>query len=81
MGKFAQFVTNHWESKFYWYVPSHLYGEQARFFDMEVTPRIKHTKLGLLSMVNNGSGMHGSQVGDQIRPLRSQFFNSQQIEF
>ncbi|CAL1533742.1 unnamed protein product [Lymnaea stagnalis] len=38
-----------------------LYGEQARFFDMEVTPRIKHSKKGLISMVNNGSGMHGSQ--------------------
>ncbi|XP_005110818.1 peptidyl-prolyl cis-trans isomerase sig-7 [Aplysia californica] len=38
-----------------------LYGEQARFFDMEVNPRIKHTKKGLISMVNNGSGMHGSQ--------------------
>ncbi|KAH9504712.1 Peptidyl-prolyl cis-trans isomerase-like 4 [Bulinus truncatus] len=38
-----------------------LYGEQARFFDMEVVPRIKHHKKGLISMVNNGSGMHGSQ--------------------
>ena len=39
-----------------------MYGEQARYFDMEVSPRIKHKKRGLLSMVNNGSGMHGSQV-------------------
>lgn len=38
-----------------------VYGEQARYFDMEVAPRIKHKKRGLLSMVNNGSGMHGSQ--------------------
>ncbi|GFO40238.1 peptidyl-prolyl cis-trans isomerase [Plakobranchus ocellatus] len=38
-----------------------LYGEQARFFDMEISPRIKHTRKGLVSMVNNGSGMHGSQ--------------------
>ncbi|KAK0064401.1 peptidyl-prolyl cis-trans isomerase-like 4 isoform X2 [Biomphalaria pfeifferi] len=38
-----------------------LYGEQARFFDMEVIPQIKHYKKGLISMVNNGSGMHGSQ--------------------
>ncbi|GFR80562.1 peptidyl-prolyl cis-trans isomerase-like 4 [Elysia marginata] len=38
-----------------------LYGEQARFFDMEVSPRIKHIQRGLVSMVNNGSGMHGSQ--------------------
>ncbi|KAK7494311.1 hypothetical protein BaRGS_00014414, partial [Batillaria attramentaria] len=38
-----------------------IYGDQARYFDMEVVPRIKHKKRGLLSMVNNGSGMHGSQ--------------------
>ncbi|XP_076466734.1 peptidyl-prolyl cis-trans isomerase-like 4 isoform X2 [Babylonia areolata] len=38
-----------------------VYGEQARYFDMEVTPRIKHRKQGLLSMVNNGNGRHGSQ--------------------
>ncbi|XP_041355108.1 peptidyl-prolyl cis-trans isomerase-like 4 [Gigantopelta aegis] len=38
-----------------------LYGEQAKFFDMETTPRIKHKKHGTVSMVNNGSGMHGSQ--------------------
>ncbi|PVD27997.1 hypothetical protein C0Q70_10574 [Pomacea canaliculata] len=42
-------------------VYSKIYGEQARFFDMEQVPRIKHKKRGLLSMVNNGSGMHGSQ--------------------
>ena len=39
-----------------------LYGEQARYFDAELKPRIKHTKLGTLSMVNNGNNMHGSQV-------------------
>lgn len=44
------------------YFFSKIYGEQARFFDMEQVPRIKHKKRGLLSMVNNGSGMHGSQV-------------------
>uniref|UniRef100_A0A0B6ZKF4 Peptidyl-prolyl cis-trans isomerase n=1 Tax=Arion vulgaris TaxID=1028688 RepID=A0A0B6ZKF4_9EUPU len=38
-----------------------MYGEQARFFEMEVSPRIKHTRKGLISMVNNGSDMHGSQ--------------------
>ncbi|XP_046327631.2 peptidyl-prolyl cis-trans isomerase-like 4 [Haliotis rufescens] len=38
-----------------------LYGEQARFFDMETNPRMKHRTKGTVSMVNNGSGMHGSQ--------------------
>ncbi|XP_013783203.1 peptidyl-prolyl cis-trans isomerase-like 4 [Limulus polyphemus] len=38
-----------------------LYGEQAKFFDAETKPRIKHRKLGTLSMVNNGNNMHGSQ--------------------
>ncbi len=39
-----------------------MYGEQAKYFEMEVKPRIKHKKKGTLSMVNNGSDMHGSQV-------------------
>ncbi|ELU11487.1 hypothetical protein CAPTEDRAFT_152742 [Capitella teleta] len=38
-----------------------LYGDQARFFEMELKPKIKHTKFGTLSMVNNGNDMHGSQ--------------------
>ena len=38
-----------------------MYGEQARFFEMEKTPPLKHKKLGTLSMVNNGSDMFGSQ--------------------
>lgn len=38
-----------------------LYGEQARFFEFEQKPRIKHLKLGALSMVNNGENLHGSQ--------------------
>ncbi|CAN0341130.1 unnamed protein product [Lampetra planeri] len=38
-----------------------LYGPQARYFDAEKTPRIKHRKKGTLSMVDNGSGQHGSQ--------------------
>ena len=39
-----------------------LYGDQARFFNAEVKPRIKHVKKGTVSMVNNGQDMHGSQV-------------------
>lgn len=39
-----------------------LYGDQAMFFDAEKVPRIKHKKKGTVSMVNNGSDQHGSQV-------------------
>jgi peptidyl-prolyl cis-trans isomerase-like 4 len=38
-----------------------LYGDQARYFDIEKQPRLKHDKLGTVSMVNNGSDMCGSQ--------------------
>ncbi|MCG8621067.1 MAG: peptidylprolyl isomerase [Proteobacteria bacterium] len=38
-----------------------LKGEQYRFFEAEKLPRIKHQKLGTLSMVDNGNGCHGSQ--------------------
>ncbi|XP_064846922.1 peptidyl-prolyl cis-trans isomerase-like 4 isoform X1 [Oncorhynchus masou masou] len=38
-----------------------LYGDQARFYDAEKNPRIKHRKKGMVSMVNNGSDQHGSQ--------------------
>uniref|UniRef100_A0A1A8FIX5 Peptidyl-prolyl cis-trans isomerase n=1 Tax=Nothobranchius korthausae TaxID=1143690 RepID=A0A1A8FIX5_9TELE len=38
-----------------------LYGDQARFFDVEKAPRIKHRKKGTVSMVNNGNEQHGSQ--------------------
>lgn len=43
-------------------VISKLYGDQARFFDPEKAPRIKHRKKGTVSMVNNGNEQHGSQV-------------------
>ncbi len=32
-----------------------------RFYEAETNPRIKHTKKGLISMVNYGNGMLGSQ--------------------
>ncbi|XP_052808947.1 peptidyl-prolyl cis-trans isomerase-like 4 isoform X1 [Mya arenaria] len=38
-----------------------LYGEQAKYFDMENVPRMKHKTIGTVSMVNNGGHMHGSQ--------------------
>lgn len=39
----------------------HLYGEEARFFKAEKQPRLRHLKVGTLSMVANGEGMLGSQ--------------------
>lgn len=53
------------EFKFYFYFFLHnriLYGDQAKYFDMEVAPRLKHRSVGTVSMVNNGGNMHGSQV-------------------
>ncbi|KAM3673570.1 peptidyl-prolyl cis-trans isomerase-like 4 [Ammospiza maritima maritima] len=38
-----------------------LYGDQARFFEAEKVPRIRHKKKGTVSMVNNGNDQHGSQ--------------------
>uniref|UniRef100_H3BA83 Peptidyl-prolyl cis-trans isomerase n=1 Tax=Latimeria chalumnae TaxID=7897 RepID=H3BA83_LATCH len=40
---------------------SKLYGDQARFFEAEKAPRIKHKKKGTVSMVNNDNDQHGSQ--------------------
>ncbi|KFR10024.1 Peptidyl-prolyl cis-trans isomerase-like 4, partial [Opisthocomus hoazin] len=49
------------ESIFWQVKLSQLYGDQARFFEAEKVPRIKHKKKGTVSMVNNGSDQHGSQ--------------------
>ena len=38
-----------------------LYGDQAKYFEMEKKPLIKHHKRGTISMVNNGNNQHGSQ--------------------
>ncbi|XP_043537044.1 peptidyl-prolyl cis-trans isomerase-like 4 isoform X1 [Chiloscyllium plagiosum] len=38
-----------------------LYGDQARFYEAEKIPRIKHKKKGTVSMVNNGNDQHASQ--------------------
>ena len=55
---------------------------QAKYFESEVTPRIKHTRPGLVSMVNcggggeDGSSMLGSQffitLGEDIEYLDSE---------
>jgi len=36
-------------------------GEAARFFEAQRVPIIKHDKVGLVSMINNGKGKFGSQ--------------------
>lgn len=36
-------------------------GEECRFFERERKPRLKHEKLGTISMVNNGQDLNGSQ--------------------
>lgn len=50
---------------------SKLYGDQARFFEQEKVPRIKHRRRGTVSMVNNGSGQHGSQVSPSLLQMHT----------
>ena len=39
----------------------HLYGDQARFFDDEITPKLKHTKLGAVGCASSGPNQNTSQ--------------------
>ncbi|XP_029654447.1 peptidyl-prolyl cis-trans isomerase-like 4 [Octopus sinensis] len=41
--------------------PRYLYGDDGKYFEAEQTPKITHKRQGLLSMVNNGQKLHGSQ--------------------
>ncbi|PAV91990.1 hypothetical protein WR25_06108 isoform A [Diploscapter pachys] len=47
-----------------------LYGDQARFFEKEDLPKMRHTRMGIVSFVNNGENMLGSQffitLGDDL---------------
>ena len=43
-------------------------GGGLEYFDMEIVPKIRHTKIGLVSMVNNGFGQHGSQFLFTLAP-------------
>ncbi len=39
-----------------------LYGEQAKFFEDELRPHLKHAKRGLLGMASAGEDLNASQV-------------------
>jgi peptidyl-prolyl cis-trans isomerase-like 4 len=38
-----------------------LYGEQAKYFEDEIKPHLKHDKLGVVAMANKGPDLNGSQ--------------------
>ncbi|KAG1675768.1 hypothetical protein FOA52_012424 [Chlamydomonas sp. UWO 241] len=38
-----------------------MYGEQARFFDDEIRPHLRHTKKGVVAMASGGTGLNASQ--------------------
>lgn len=42
-------------------VYARIFGDKGRFIESEKKPKIKHDRLGLVSMVNNGDNLHGSQ--------------------
>lgn len=48
-------------------------GEKARYYEAEQMPKIKHNRIGLLSMVNCGNNMLGSQffitLGSELQSL------------
>lgn len=44
-----------------------LKGDSYSMFEAEVAPRIKHKKLGTVSMVDNGNGFHTSQFFITLR--------------
>lgn len=50
-----------------------VYGDKARYYEAEKLPKLKHTKPGLLSMVNCGDNMLGSQffltLGSELQSL------------
>lgn len=53
-----------------------LYGEQARFFEREIRPHMKHTRRGTVSMVTSGKDLNASQffitLSDNLTSLDEQ---------
>jgi len=45
-----------------------LYGDQARFFDDEIRPELRHSKTGTVAMASAGENCNASQV--QCLPQR-----------
>ncbi|XP_078166548.1 cyclophilin 59 isoform X2 [Carex rostrata] len=44
-----------------------LYGDQARFFEHEIRPELKHSKMGTVSMVSAGENLNASQFFFTLR--------------
>jgi peptidyl-prolyl cis-trans isomerase-like 4 len=38
-----------------------MYGDQARFFESEIRPHLRHTKMGLVGMAAAGKDLNASQ--------------------
>jgi peptidyl-prolyl cis-trans isomerase-like 4 len=54
-----------------------LYGKQARYFQDELDPRLKHAKRGTLAMANTGKNTNGSQfyitLADDLKSLDEKY--------
>ena len=46
---------------YYSFFISILYGEQAKYFKDEITPKLRHNKAGTVSLANKGKDKNGSQ--------------------
>jgi peptidyl-prolyl cis-trans isomerase-like 4 len=44
-----------------------LYGEQARFFEDEIHPKLKHSKKGTVAMASGGENLNASQFYITLR--------------
>ncbi|PRP86884.1 peptidyl-prolyl cis-trans isomerase-like 4 [Planoprotostelium fungivorum] len=48
-----------------------LYGEQAKYFEDEIRPHLKHKKIGMVAMANPGPNLNGSQFYITTAPALS----------
>ena len=55
------------------YPPRLLYGEQARFFEDEIRPHLKHKRRGVVGMASAGENLNASQfyitTGEELDSL------------